>query len=69
MDFVDGGVDFGGVEGVPLLLAAAVDHDEPDPAEPDQEGWQVAVVDEEAGLSCALEAPVHGVGAEKGAGL
>ena len=69
MDFVHGGVDFGGVEGVPLLLAAAVDHDEPDPAESDQEGGQVAVVDEETCLSRALEAPVHRISAEKGAGL
>ena len=65
VDLVDGGVDVRCVFRVPTLLFGAVGEDDCEPAQANQEHRHVDIVNEETGLACPLEAPVHGVSREQ----
>ena len=47
------------VAGVPLFVFALVGYYHEDPGDEEQEHGDVAIVDEETGLACPLEPPVH----------
>lgn len=66
MDFVDCREDLASVTRVPLLVGAVAGHSQEDPAHHQEANRDVAVIDEETCLPCALEAPVHGVSTEQG---
>jgi len=66
MNLMSDGEYFRGMAGIPTFVFAFVCDYQQNPTGNYQHDRNITIVDEEAGLSCSLESPVHCIGAEEG---